>query len=205
MVDFVIFSDTINSIASIFWILVKFERKYYSMKKKTLKIFVAVFALMISFALFLPKESSAAELEKPSVTKVTSSNTVSPLFVNDFRNVKKNVKKSESWSYYKRVSDNVITKNNTASIRADKSVTFKTDVSGDIGGLNISVGASKSSAIGYTLNVPKNSRVYLGYRVRYAVETGTNQRIDIVTGKVMSSKKYTVKVPKYGEYKLISY
>ncbi|MEY8742842.1 hypothetical protein AB9M62_25595 [Bacillales bacterium AN1005] len=176
------------------------------MKKKAFKkIFVTVFALTISFALFLPNESSAAELEKPSVTKVTSTNTVSPLFINDFRNVKKNVKKYESWSSYKRVSDNVITGKSGGAIRADDSVTFKTDVSGDIGGLNISVGASKSSAIGYTLNVPANSRVYMGYRVRYAVEEGTNQKIDIVTGKVMSSKKYVVKVPKYGEYKLLKF
>ncbi len=58
---------------------------------------------------------------------------------------------------------------------------------------------------GYTLNVGANKRVYMGYRVRYEIETGTRECYDIVTGKVIDHNDYTVKTPIYGEYKLINY
>lgn len=56
-----------------------------------------------------------------------------------------------------------------------------------------------------TLNVGANKRVYMGYRVYYAVEKGTRELYDVVTGEVLRSYSYTVKVPQYGEYKLITY
>jgi len=43
----------------------------------------------------------------------------------------------------------------------------------------------------------------MGYRVKYSVEEGTREMIDLVTGKVVSSNTYVVKNPKFGEYKLI--
>lgn len=116
-------------------------------------------------------ETSAELLSKPDVpvTNVSptteANNSVRPAFVNPYRNVKKNVTTSTSWSSYKRVSDNVVTTNNTGSISSDRSVTFKTDVTGTISGLGISTGTAITSSVGYRLNVPKNSRVYLGYRV----------------------------------------
>ncbi|MFE5429154.1 hypothetical protein [Peribacillus simplex] len=133
-----------------------------------------------------------------------TSNKITPSFVNDFRNVKKKVKKYEEWSNYKRVSDNLTTGKAGGSISSTKSVTFNTSVTGSIYGLGISTGASKTSTVGYTLNVGANKRVYMGYKVRYSVEEGENHKVDIVTGKTISKSKYKVKKPKYGEYKLIS-
>lgn len=106
---------------------------------------------------------------------------------------------------YRRVSDNLVTDSEGGSISASKSVTFGTEVSGDITGINISTSASITSEIGYTLNVGANKRVYMGYRVYYAVEKGTRELYDVVTGEVLRSNSYTVKVPQYGEYKLIIY
>ncbi|MFT4400798.1 hypothetical protein ACMX2I_12365 [Bacillus sp. SW14] len=126
-------------------------------------------------------------------------------FVNDFRNVKMNVKTYKSWSSFKRVSDNIATGSKGGSITANKTVTFTTTVSGTISGLGISTAGSVASSKGYTLNVGANKRVYMAYRVRYNVEEGYNCRKDIVTGKCVSKKKYVVKKPMYGEYALKNY
>ncbi|AIX07548.1 hypothetical protein ACMXZI_07820 [Bacillus subtilis] len=126
-------------------------------------------------------------------------------FVNDFRNVKMNVKTYKSWSSFKRVSDNIATGSKGGSITANKTVTFTTTVSGSISGLGISTAGSVASSKGYTLNVGANKRVYMAYRVRYNVEEGYNCRKDIVTGKCVSKKKYVVKKPMYGEYALKNY
>lgn len=142
----------------------------------------------------------SSELERPTIEE-----NIKPSFVNDFRNRKKNVRTYNEWSPFKRVSDNIHTGNAGGSISSNKSVTFGCSVSGNINGLYISTNGSVSSSIGYTLNVGKNKRVYMGYRVYYKVEKGINEYYDIVTGKVIRSNSYTVKTPQYGEYKLINY
>lgn len=142
----------------------------------------------------------SSELERPTIEE-----NIKPRFVNDFRNRKKNVRTYNEWSSFKRVSDNIHTGNAGGSISSNKLVKFECSVSGNISGLNISANGSVSSSIGYTLNVTKNKRVYMGYRVYYKVETGINEYYDIVTGKVIRSNSYTVKIPQYGEYKLINY
>ncbi|EOI05026.1 hypothetical protein UAY_00500 [Enterococcus moraviensis ATCC BAA-383] len=118
---------------------------------------------------------------------------------------KKNVKTYDEWSGYKRISDNVATGSKGGSITATKTATFGASVSGDIKGIKVNASGSVSSAKGYTLNIGANKRVYLGYRVRYAVETGTREVYRTASGKLHSSNKYTVKRPKYGEYALINY
>lgn len=45
----------------------------------------------------------------------------------------------------------------------------------------------------------------MGYRVKYHIEEGTRECYDMVTGKVVSTNKYTVKTPLFGDYKLINY
>lgn len=132
------------------------------------------------------------------------SEEVTPYFVNDFRYRKVNVKTYNEWSDYKRASDNITTGKGGGSITATKSVTFGTDVSGAIDGLGISTSKSITSSIGYTLNADPNKTVYMGYRVYYKVETGTREYYDLVTGKVLKSNSYTVKVPQHGEFKLIT-
>ncbi|CUM80041.1 hypothetical protein GMB34_00595 [Turicibacter sanguinis] len=130
---------------------------------------------------------------------------VSPRFINEYRYRKTNVKTSYQWSSYKRVSDNLKTGPEGGSISANKSVSFGTEVSGNISQLGIATNISLSSSKEYTLNVGANKRVYMAYRVKYKVETGTREMYDMVTGRVISSNTYTVKTPQYGEYALLNY
>ncbi len=186
------------------------------MKKLISTVLSGAIVLSMSVPVFADTPpSSSYPVNEQNVTQIFNSelagNTPSEngdtslFFVNDFRYRKVNVTTSSEWSSYKRVSDNVVTGSEGGSISANKSVTFGTEVSGSIHDLGISTNASVSSSVGYSLNVPANSRVYLGYRVKYKVEKGTREHYDIVTGKVLDSNKYTVKKPLYGEYKLINY
>lgn len=139
------------------------------------------------------------------IEQITEDQNVSPAFVNDFRSRKKNVTYSESWSGYKRISDNLNTYNSSSgSITATKTASFGVTVSGSIQGLGISSAKTLTSTKSYTLNVPKNKIVYMGYKVRYKVENGTREYYDVTTGKVISSNKYTVKTPIFGEHKLVT-
>ena len=57
--------------------------------------------------------------------------------------------------------------------------------------------------MGYSLNVGPYQRVFMGYRVYYKIEKGTREFYDVVTGEILQTNKYTVKIPQYGEYALI--
>ncbi|MGR9050550.1 hypothetical protein ACQ4XT_18105 [Halobacillus faecis] len=116
---------------------------------------------------------------------------------------KENVSTYTEWSPFRRVSDNVVTGNHTGSIKSDRTTTFTVSASGGYSNLGFSLGKTVTSAKSYTLNVPKYSRVYMAYRVKYNVEKGTRVT---KTGSVVRSKTpYTVKTPAYGEYKLLKY
>ncbi|PRR95134.1 hypothetical protein C6W20_18755 [Bacillus sp. NMCN6] len=180
--------------------------------KKSIVVLVTMFTLLLSTA--FSEGVHAEEAKSPSrVSNVDPAEiyadpvegTIKPEFIMDFRNIKKNVKKSTGWSKYKRISDNIKTGKAGGSITANKTVTFGTTSSGDIRGLTFGFNVSKSSAKGYTLNVGPNKRVYMGYRVNYNIEKGENWLVDIVTGKVMDKTKYTHKKPRFGEYGLINY
>lgn len=175
-------------------------------------LLAAVMIFTLSFSAFAAasdslyvNESDIEIVPDNALTGTPDTSEPAPNFVNDYRYRKVNVTTSHEWSPYKRVSDNIQTGSEGGSISASKSVTFGTDVSGEIAGLDISTNASISSEVGYTLNVGANKRVYMGYRVYYEVEKGTREYYDIVTGEVIKSNPYTVKVPQYGEYKLINY
>ncbi|MCY7748434.1 hypothetical protein MOB65_12585 [Bacillus inaquosorum] len=152
-----------------------------------------------------PRVHTVFANESTGLTSNSGGGEFTAQFVNDFRNVKMNVKTYKSWSSFKRVSDNIATGSKGGSITANKTVTFTTTVSGSISGLGISTAGSVASSKGYTLNVGANKRVYMAYRVRYNVEEGYNCLKDIVTGKCVSKKKYVVKKPMYGEYALKNY
>lgn len=138
-------------------------------------------------------------------SEVNSNNNTSSRMVNTIRYRKKNVKKSTEWSAYKRVSDNLKTGNKGGSITTTKSASFGATTTGSVYGIQVAASATISSSVGYTLNVGGNQRVYVGYRVKYAVEKGTREQYDLTTGKVYSSNSYTRKVPQHGEYTLIKY
>ncbi|KZN95405.1 hypothetical protein [Aeribacillus pallidus] len=171
---------------------------------------VSVLSVLVVFftlsAFSSPSVGATTPAPVSTSTSIESANEIKTNFVNPYRNRKKNVRISYEWSPYKRVSDNLNTYGSSGgSLTSNRTVTFKTDVSGSIQGLGISTGASVSSSIGYTLNVPKNRTVYMGYRVYYKVERGTNETYDVVTGKVIRSNSYTVKTPLYGQYGLVNY
>lgn len=140
-----------------------------------------------------------------AIEQITEDQNVSPNFINDFRSRKKNVTYSESWSGYTRISDNLNTYNSAGgSITATKTASFGVTVSGSIEGLGISTSKILTSTKSYTLSVPKDKIVYMGYRVKYKVETGTREYYDLTTGKIISSNQYTVKTPLEGEHKLVT-
>lgn len=147
-----------------------------------------------------PEELTGTQLQ-------LSSPKIKPLGqINDFYYRKSNVTYSTEWSPYKRVSDNIIVGPAGGSIAVTKTVSFGTEISGEVYGINIATNASLESSIGYTLNASPNSRVYVGYRVLYQVERGTREYCDgIVNPRVISKNPYTVKTPQYGEYVLITY
>lgn len=121
----------------------------------------------------------------------------------DIRYRKKNTTTTYEWSGYKRVSDDLITDSAGGSLSSTKSVSFGPSVAGSIYGLlDISVGGTLESETGYVLNVDPYKHVYMVYRVKYKVEKGTRECYDALTGKVLSSNKYTVKSPQHGEYSL---
>lgn len=134
---------------------------------------------------------------------IESKPEISNRMVNTIRYRKKNVKNTSEWSGYRRISNNLKTGSKGGSISSTTATTFKTDVSGNISGINVSLGGSKSSSKGYTLNVGANQNVYMGFRVRYAVESGIREKYDFTTGKVYERNSYKVRKPQYGEYALI--
>ncbi|MCR6097686.1 hypothetical protein HXA31_00435 [Salipaludibacillus agaradhaerens] len=116
---------------------------------------------------------------------------------------KSNVKKTTEWSSFRRISDKISTGSEGGSISSNRITTFGTVASGSYANLGFSLKKSKSSSMGYTLNVSKNYRVYLGYRVKYNVEKGT--RITKTGKAVRDRSSYKIKTPIYGEYKWIRY
>lgn len=117
-----------------------------------------------------------------------------------------NISTSEYWSGYARVSDNLVTGSSGGSITSTSSKTFEGSVTwspSKPSGISISAGASKSSSIGYELDVPPHSRVYMGYRVRYKKTVDKITRT-WVNGKVEIFYATTNKTL-YGEYALINY
>lgn len=179
------------------------------MFKKLSLLFILALTFFVAFPLNVSKaaeldNSDTNVIEQTTEDQITEEQITSPYFINDFRSRKKNVSYSESWSGYKRISDDLNTNNSSGgTLTATTTASFGVTVSGSIEGLGISTSTTLTSAKSYSLSVPKNKIVYMGYRVLYKVETGTREYYDLVTGKVISSNKYTVKTPIKGEYKLI--
>lgn len=149
--------------------------------------------------------TSVAAYEKGEDNAQTiSSEEESPRYVNPY--FYEYVKNSTSyeWSVYKRVSDNIHTGSAGGSISCTQSVSFSANVTGNVYGISIDVGNTLSSTIGYTLNAGPNVTVYMAYRVKYEIETGTRYVYDAETGKLVSQNPVTIERPLYGEYKLLN-
>lgn len=114
-----------------------------------------------------------------------------------------NVRRIEGWTPYFRVSNNMTTGNTTGTISTNTTNTVGTTVNGNISGLGISTNNSVSSQIGISFNVPRNSSVHIGHRVRTRIETGTRVVTVLGTG-IQTRNDYTVSTPLYGEYALIN-
>lgn len=151
------------------------------------------------------KNSDIVALEYDKYVASDINNEVKPRAINPLRNRKRNVRTYYEWSPYKRVSNNMVTGSSGGSISPSSAVTYSAVISGDINGLGIDVSGSITNSMTYTINVGPNQRVYMGYRAYYKVETGINEYYDAVTGRLIRSSRYTVKVPQYGEYKLLKY
>lgn len=169
------------------------------------KIVSTLLSLAMLFTLSSPAfayESTPPEIDEENIEVISNDSSVQP-HLNDFRARKKDVTISYGWSNFKRVSDNLSTGSEGGTLIATKTVTFGTEISGSTVGLPSSGNASISSSIGYSLNVGPYQRVFMGYRVYYKIEKGTREFYDVVTGEILQTNKYTVKIPQYGEYALI--
>lgn len=122
--------------------------------------------------------------------------------VNPVRYRKTNVRNYTSYSNWKRVSSDLTTGSGGGSISCSKEVKFSGSISGKIKGISVSFGGSKRSKVGYTLHVGPNQTRHMVYRVQYAVESGTREVYDAITGKVISRNSYTAKKVVTGEYAL---
>lgn len=178
--------------------------------KKALSLLCALLLLCAltvpTFAVEVPQPKTFEVLDTPIAinTENVDEDGISPLAAMEYGYRKTNVKISGEWSEYKRISDNLETRNFTGTISSDRSVTFGTVVTGNIGKLGINTSVSLTNKIGYTLEVGKYSNKYMAYRVYYEVETGVREFYDMVTGRVISRNDYIVKVPQYGAYTLLN-
>lgn len=118
---------------------------------------------------------------------------------------KKNVRTYEEWSGYRRISSNLKTGPKGGSISSNKTTTFTASATGPINKINVTLGGSVASTLGYTLHVNPNTSAYMGFRVRYRVETGVVETYDTYSKKVIKRENYTIKRPMFGEYALIRY
>ncbi|WP_296111846.1 hypothetical protein [uncultured Anaerococcus sp.] len=131
-----------------------------------------------------------------------NSDNPSTMGIDDHRiyNTKSNVRRYEQWGSGVRVSDNIRgIKGDTISVTYSR--TFSPEVSGNIRGINVKLGASFSSTIGKTFHLPQNGTYYIAYRVRYSVEEGINTS-KTSSGAVLGRHSYKVKNPIHKEYYL---
>lgn len=111
---------------------------------------------------------------------------------------KENVSYYYEYGGWERVSASLY---GPGSISSSSTIKKSESVTGSISGIpTISTGRSKSSSIGYTLNVPKG-KYYMAARVVYKVETGYRVKDNVVGGKTRNF--YKVKTPSHFEYILL--
>lgn len=151
-----------------------------------------LFAVPLAILLTVSPTAFAQESKIPDSPSTTG--------VDDHRiyHTKSNVRTYEQWSSSVRVSDNM-RGNKGDSISITYSRTFSPEISGDIKGINVKIGASFSSNIGKTFYLPQNGTYYIAYRVRYSVEEGINTS-KTSSGAVLGRNSYKVKNPIYREY-----
>lgn len=186
--------------------------------RKAYKMVSLAFCLMMAFIVWMPDRGFAAseddlmdsvvspivvrEDNQGDIVNVQSNDKNSRRVVNPVRYRKTNVRHYTSYSNWKRVSSDLTTGSGGGSISCNKEVEFSGSVSGKIKGISVSFGGSKKSKVGYTLHVGPNQTRHMVYRVRYAVESGTREVYDAITGKVISRNSYTAKTVVTGEYAL---
>lgn len=115
--------------------------------------------------------------------------------MNTIKTFKKNVKKYTKWSKYRHVSKTFGPNPRDSKVHTEKSTVFKAETSGIIKGLGLSLGGEVTTKVGLTTTLPAKKVGYLGIKVKYKVETGTRIVKDMLTNKIISQSKYTIKTP----------
>lgn len=126
----------------------------------------------------------------------------STMGIDDHRiyHTKSNVRTYEQWSSGVRVSDDMCgIKGDTIAVTYSR--TFSPEISGNIRGINVKIGASFSSNIEKTFQLPQNGTYYIAYKVKYSVEEGINTS-KTSSGVVLGRHSYKVKNPIYKKYYL---
>ena len=123
---------------------------------------------------------------------------------------KSNVKTYYEYSPYERISDNCTTESEMKTVQVtsdDIKDRFEVIVEGNVDGLKISKGISDNYVNPHKIcsfNVAPNQSAYVKCRAYYKVETGINEYYDIFTGEVKIAGSYTVKVPVFKEFGIVS-
>jgi hypothetical protein len=105
-----------------------------------------------------------------------------------------------SWKRTSSILNTSKTKGGTLSV--NESHTISGSVSGNISGIvTIGTGASITTSSTKTWSIGKNKRCYAECRAEFKVERGTRKKINMNTGKVVSTNKYTVKKPRGRNYR----
>lgn len=189
------------------------DNKEVFMKRRLLVVFIACTVLLTPIFSFANSEEtntlnsinnniSSASNAANSIVE-NSDETLQPKQFHGFYYRKKVKRVYTSYSSYRRVSNSVHFPPRGGSITVSKKVSIHGSVSGEIYGINVSVGGSISSVIGYTLNGTPGKTQYIGFRVKYRVEEGVRYKYNQITGKLVSSNTYKVMKPVNGEYALL--
>lgn len=136
---------------------------------------------------FIEPTPSDDFVEPKPVNRVIDMNTI--------KTYKQNVKKYKQWSKYRHVSQNYGPNIKNTVITADRTTVFKAETSGIIKGLGLSLGGEVRTSTTVKQTLPPKKVGYLGIKVQYKVETGTRIVKDMLTNKIISKNKYTIKTP----------
>lgn len=151
---------------------------------------------MVSFLL------TAILVVSPSVVKAEGK--VRDIDDSRVRVTAENVSEHESWSEYRRISDNLDGYPGD-EIKATSTETFSVEVSGDLFGLGISVGQEIESSREYTLRLPYRGTFYLACRTKNKIIRGDRVVRTASGGVFLRKSRFEVIYPLYLEYKLMPY
>lgn len=169
------------------------------MKKSILSI---ILALAMCLSLCVPAMAAEIYSEDICLLADSSSEEFKPNGMTDYYYRKANVTTTYGWGPWKRVSDNLTASSSGGTLSCTEVVSESFSFSGEISGLTFSGERTRSSEIGYSLNVDANRTAYMQWRCHFRYETGIREKVSYTTGHVVARNEFSVTIPEYGNYAL---